>query len=71
MIKSHLHELMAAKKIRSISSLAKEIELDRRTLTAMYDDKSKGVDYDTLIKLCRFFKCNVGDLLEFVDEGKS
>ena len=58
---------MSDKKIRNISELARIVELDRRTLTAIYDEKNKGIDYDTLIKLCRYFQCGVGDLLEFED----
>jgi putative transcriptional regulator len=68
MIRNNLAKLMADKKMRSISQLAKEVELDRRTLTAIYDEKNKGIDYDTLIKLCRYFQCGVGDLLEFEDK---
>lgn len=68
MIRNNLAKLMADKKMRSISQLSKEISLDRRTLTAIYDEKNKGIDYDTLIKLCRYFQCGVGDLLEFEDK---
>lgn len=63
MIKNRLPQLMADKKIRSISQLAKDVELDRRTITAIYDETNKGIDYDTLMKLCNFFNCEVGDLL--------
>ncbi len=67
MIRNNLSKLMSDKKIRNISELARIVELDRRTLTAIYDEKNKGIDYDTLIKLCRYFQCGVGDLLEFED----
>lgn len=63
MIKNRLPQFMAEKRIRSISQLAKSVELDRRTLTAIYDEKNKGIEYDTLIKLCTFFNCEIGDLL--------
>lgn len=62
-IRNRLAQLMAEKKMRSISHLAKEVNLDRRTLTAIYDEKNKGIEYDTLIKLCNFFNCGIGDLL--------
>lgn len=70
MIRNRLAQLMADKKMRSISQLAKFVDLDRRTLTAIYDEKNKGIDYDTLIKLCNHFKCDVGDILYF-EEGES
>lgn len=69
MIKNKLNELMAERKIRNISELARETELDRRTLTNIYDDKNKGIDYVTLSKLCHHFGCTVGDLLEYIPEG--
>lgn len=65
MIKSNLAQLMLDKKVRSIAELSRETGLNRRTLTNLYDDKNTGVDYATLIILCRFFNCAVGDLLEF------
>jgi putative transcriptional regulator len=69
MIRNKLAQFMADKKMRSINQLAKEIQLDRRTLSAIYDEKNKGIDYDTLIKLCRYFQCDVGDLLHY-EEGE-
>jgi putative transcriptional regulator len=63
MIKNRLPQYMADKKIRSISQLAKVVDLDRRTITALYDETNKGIDYDTLMKLCTFFNCEIGDLL--------
>ena len=68
MIKNNLSKLMSDRKIRNISELSRIVGLDRRTLTAIYDEKNKGIDYDTLIKLCRYFQCGVGDLLEFEDK---
>jgi len=71
MIKNRLSQFMADKKIRSISKLAVDIKLDRRTLTAIYDEKNKGIDYETLDKLCDYFDCSVGDLLIHVKENKA
>lgn len=71
MIINKLHQIMSDRKIRNISELARETELDRRTLTAIYDGKNKGVDYVTLNKLCNYFDCTPGDLLEYVpDKGE-
>jgi putative transcriptional regulator len=69
MIKSKLAQLMADKKIRSISELARETNLNRRTLTNLYDDKNNGIDYATLEALCKFFQCNVGDILVYEGEN--
>jgi putative transcriptional regulator len=61
---------MADKKIRGIAELSRQTELNRRTLTNLYDEKNTGVDYKTLEALCRYFKCDVGDILYWEEEGK-
>lgn len=70
MIINKLHLIMSDRKIRNISELARETELDRRTLTAIYDGKNKGIDYETLNKLCNYFECSIFDLIEFVPDAK-
>ena len=68
MIKSKLHILMGERKIKSILQLHQETKITRKSLSNLYNDKFKAVDVETLIKLCRYFQCNVGDLLEFEDK---
>lgn len=71
MIKSRLHILMGERKIKSILQLHKETNITRKSLSNLYNDNFKAVDVDTLDRLCAFFGCTVGDLLEYVpDEGK-
>lgn len=65
MIVNKLNELMSSKHIRNMSELARLTGLDRRTLTAIYDGKNKGIEYVTLDALCTFFNCSVADLLEW------
>lgn len=70
-IKSRLSILMGEKKIRSINQLSQLTGITRPTLTRLYDDTGVAVEYETLVKLCTFFNCTVGDLLEFVpDKGE-
>ena len=68
MIKSKLPQLMADEKIRSISELSRITKLNRRTLTNLYDEKSNGIDFSTLEALCKYFNCQVGDIL-YWEEG--
>jgi putative transcriptional regulator len=70
MIRVKLSEMMGLHKIKSFSHLEKETGITRKTLTKLYDGEGKGIDYDTLDKLCRHFKCNVGDLLDYVEGGE-
>jgi putative transcriptional regulator len=69
MIKSRLHILMGQHKIRSIRQLSEETKISRLALTKLYDGKGKGIEWNTLATLCRFFKCAIGDLLEFKELG--
>lgn len=64
MIVNKLNKLMSERHIRNMSEFARLTGLDRRTLTAIYDSKNKGIEYVTLDALCTFFHCSVGDLLE-------
>ena len=68
MINSRLHILMGEKKIRSIRQLSEETNITRLSLTKLYDGNAKGIEFETLNKLCRYFQCGVGDLLEFEDK---
>lgn len=69
MIKSNLHKFMGEKKIKSILQLHNETKISRRALTNLYNDNFKAIDTETLIKLCDFFNCDVGDLL-YYDKGQ-
>lgn len=68
MIKSRLHNLMGENKIRSINQLSNDTGISRLTLTNIYNDSGKAIEYETMDKLCRFFNCAVGDLLEYVEK---
>lgn len=67
MIKVKLSELMGKHKIKSFVQLEKETGITRKTLAKLYNGEGKGIDYETLDSLCRYFKCAVGDLLEYSD----
>jgi putative transcriptional regulator len=64
MIKCHLSTLMGERKLR-ISDLARELGVHRNTLTLLYYERAKRIDFEVLDKLCKYFKCSVEDLLEF------
>lgn len=42
--------------------------IGQKTLSALETGLSKGVEFNTLTKLCGFFRCDVGDLLVLEDE---
>jgi len=51
-----------------VIDVARETELHRNTISLLYKETATRVDMDTINKLCKLFKCGVGDLFEFVDE---
>ncbi|MGE7924691.1 helix-turn-helix domain-containing protein [Viridibacillus arvi] len=67
MIQSKLPVLMANRRI-NISELSEETGISRNALSNLYNEKGKGINYHTLDTLCRFFECDIADLLKFVDE---
>jgi putative transcriptional regulator len=50
-----------------ISDVARETGLNRSTIAALYKETAERVDLETISRLCKLFKCKVGDLLEYGD----
>ncbi len=69
MIKSNLPMLMAKKGCRSITKISVQTGISRTTLTALYYGTSNGVQYETLDKLCKFFDCQIDDILIYSIEA--
>jgi putative transcriptional regulator len=67
MIRCNLSTLMGAKKLK-ISDVCNETGLNRTTVTNLYYEKTVRVELEAIEKLCEFFSCKVGDLLEYVDD---
>lgn len=70
MIRVKLAELMAKKKCRTLQKINAETGISRSTLTALYYEKSGGIQFSTLESLCEFFQCNIGDLIEITDDAE-
>lgn len=67
MIKCHLSRLSGERKLK-ISDISRQTGLHRNTLTLLYKEEAARIDLDAIDKLCEFFKCKVGDLLEHVSQ---
>ncbi|WP_297213487.1 MULTISPECIES: helix-turn-helix domain-containing protein [Thermodesulfovibrio] len=68
MIKCHLSKLMGERKLK-IADLARAIDVHRNTITLLYYEKAKRIDFEVLDKLCKFFKCKVEDILEYKEDN--
>jgi putative transcriptional regulator len=72
-VRNRLAVLMAEKEIRSVSELQRMIQekgltISRRTLDKFYNNESNRFDMDTLATLCVILDCQIGDILELVQE---
>jgi len=65
--------MMAKRKI-SLSELAARMDITLANLSILKNNKCKAIRFSTLEAVCRALDCNVGDILEFVEDtndGKS
>ena len=62
-IKCHLSTLMGKHKM-SIQDVHKSTGLNRNTISNLYREKIKRIDFDTIDKLCKLFKCKIEELFE-------
>ncbi|MFB2761828.1 helix-turn-helix domain-containing protein [Shewanella xiamenensis] len=66
MVKCHLSKIMGERKVK-ISELARATGLNRSTLTSLYNETAMRIELDTLEKLCSYFNCEIGDLLQILN----
>jgi putative transcriptional regulator len=70
MIKSKLKLLIVQRELDknqkiTYESLANEVGLSKTTLNRLAENKTERIDFLTLDKLCRYFECDVGNLLNY------
>ena len=63
MIRCHLSRLMGERRVRLID-VARATQISRNMLAKLYYDRARRIDLGDLNKLCHYFSCAVGDLLE-------
>lgn len=73
MIRYRLRELMADYQFKTgkrltFDELAKTTEIHRTTLSKIANMRSYNTTTDNIDRLCKFFECQVGDLMEYVEE---
>ena len=67
MIKCHLSRMMGERKLK-IADVARMTGLHRNTITLLYEETAARIDLDTIDRLCDVFGCQVGDLLEKIQD---
>ncbi len=73
MIRFRLSELIAEKAFRerralSLTEVADQSGVHRATLSKMANQPGANIGTDIIDKLCKYFACQPGDLLMYVDE---
>ncbi len=73
MIRFRLRELMADLQFRTgkritFEEIANETGIHRTTLSKIVNQRNYNTTTENIDKLCIFFKCQVSDLMEHVDE---
>ena len=72
MIRLKVYEKMAEAGFRTRKALADATGITPQNLGAIVKgDGVKRIDLDTLDKLCRALRCQPGDLMEFLPNGRS
>lgn len=70
MIKVKLQDMMWQKRVKSVSELARQAGVSRQTVDALYNraNQVKGIQFETLDRLCRAMACQVDELIEYVSD---
>lgn len=67
MIRCHLSLLMGRDKL-NIADVNRVTGLNRTTISTLYHETAQRVDLDAVSKLCELFRCQIGDLFEYVPD---
>ncbi len=67
MIKNRLSIILGEKRMK-LFEIVKLTGISRKTLYNIYYDKTKGIDYATLDKLCFALECTPNDILRYIPD---
>ena len=70
MLKNHLSKLIGEKRY-TIVEVSRKTGLTTSTISNLYNDKVKRLDFDTLEKLCKLFNCQPNDLFEYIPDNEN
>ena len=63
----HLDVMLARRKVRS-NELARAIGISETNLSLLKSGKVKGIRFSTLDAICRYLRCQPGDILEHLPD---
>ncbi len=76
MLRFKLKEMIANKEFAegrriTIGEVAEATGIHRMTLSKMINHRGYNTGTDNLDKLCEYFNCQIGDLVEYIPENRS
>lgn len=69
MVKNNLAILMARNGKFSAKQISEETGLNKNTISALKYNRARGIQYETLETLCKYFKVEVGEFLRIDKEA--
>ena len=69
-VRCNLSTLMGQKRL-NIQDINDKTGLARNTISALYHDKAKRIDYETINKLCEALECSSSELIEYIPDIKA
>jgi len=63
-------DVMMAKRKKSLSELAEEVDITLANLSILKNNKAKAIRFSTLEAICKALDCQPGDILEYVSDEK-
>lgn len=64
-------DVMMAKRKKSVTELANEVDITMANLSILKNNKAKAVRLSTLDAICKALNCQPGDILEYVKEDSN
>lgn len=68
MIKIHLSRILGEKRITQ-KELSRMTKIRVNTISEIYNEKTDGIKFSTLEKICKALDIKIGDLLEIVEDS--
>ena len=69
MIQNNLSTIMGKKRI-SIADVSRIAGVRYETIHRLYHDKNKGIEFETLDKLCWALQCTPSEIFEYIEDKK-
>ena len=65
-MKCNLSRILGEKRLK-VSDVARDTDINRGTITRLYNDTATRVELDVIETLCKYLNVDIGELLEIQD----